>query len=97
VQRPDPRAAQAETDQANALRLEGVVSTLGVAVPSRTTAAGSTPSTNACSPFAEVATPAPAPGRKRFSERKFRVQGRAGDGRRDTDAFVLACGPATVL
>jgi parallel beta-helix repeat protein len=95
VQRPDPRTAQAEADRANALRLEGAASTLGVAVPGRTTAAGTTPDMNACSAFVELVTPAPAPGRKRFSKRKFRVQGRTGDGRRDTDTFVLACAPAS--
>jgi hypothetical protein len=95
VQRPHPRTAQAEADRANALRLEAAVSTLGVTVPGSAVAAGSTPDMNACSTFVELVTPAPAPGRKRFSERKLRIRGRAVDGRRDTDTFVLACGPAS--
>jgi parallel beta-helix repeat protein len=94
VQRPR-RNGNSDVEQSNVSRLEQVVAPLGVSTPSATTAQLRPPKVNTCSQFVNLVTPAPGPGGRKFTTRRFRVQGRTVDGRRDTDTLILKCRSAS--
>jgi hypothetical protein len=89
VQRPSPR-----TGDANAIRLEQALASLGLEVlrrgqviaPQVAALGGDT-----CGPMIRLAVPAPSGPRPRPVRRKFQLRATAVDGRADVDRFILSC------